>query len=106
MMGSENKQHLENILEDHCKNQATAHCQERSFVRLPGYVDLDVFSTNSLTSLREEPLKIAATVCKLKPAEEHQIMSFQAFVASQEHQVLDNVRQQIEILRAMQMSPP
>ena len=41
------------------------HCLERSFVRLPGYVDVEIYSTNSLESLKETPLKIAATVCKL-----------------------------------------
>ena len=64
-MSSENKQHLDNIVEATCKNQQSVHCHERSFVRLPGYVDFDVYSTNSLESLRDPPVKLAVTVCKL-----------------------------------------
>ena len=60
------------------------HCQERSFVRLPGYVDVEIYSTNSLDTLREEPLRVAATVCKLHPAEEHHIMNYQALQSSQD----------------------
>jgi len=53
MLSSENKQHLDNIVEANIKNDPTMHCQERSFVRLPGYVDLEIYSTNSLDNLRD-----------------------------------------------------
>lgn len=76
MLSSENKQHLENIVESNCKNEPTMHCTERSFVRLPGYVDVEIYSTNSLESLKDTPLKIAAVICKLKPASEVQLMQY------------------------------
>ena len=68
------------------------HCMERSFVRLPGYVDLDVYSTDSLGSLLAKPLKIAATVCKIKPALEHEVMSYQAMKNSQDEEVFSNLQ--------------
>ena len=82
------------------------HCQERTFVRLPGYVDLEVYSTNSLNSLLDKPLKISATVCKFKPAEEHEVMSYQALQNSKDEEVFSNLQQTIDTLQAMQMGAP
>ena len=67
------------------------HCQERSFVRLPGYVDVDVYSANSLESIRETPLKIAVPICKIKPAEEHHVMQYEAILASQDESIYQNI---------------
>ena len=91
MISTENRQHCENIVEGTIKNQMTMHCQERSFVRLPGYVDVDVFSSNSLDTIKETPLKIAVTVCKLKPAPEHVVMQYQAIQASQNESIFMNI---------------
>ena len=74
-------------MEGTIKNQMTMHCQERSFVRLPGYVDVDVFSANSLETIREAPLKIAVTICKLKPAEDHHVMQYEAIQASKDESI-------------------
>ena len=76
MISSQNKQHVEDIVEGTCENQPTAHCQARSFIRLPGYVDLDIFSMNSLDTLLDKPIKIAAVVCKLRPASDQQVMMY------------------------------
>ena len=73
-------------------------------MRLPGYVDVDVYSTNSLESLREEPLRIAATVCKLKPAPEQYIMQYEALKMSQRDGVFIGVEQLIYTLQAMVQS--
>ena len=67
------------------------HCQERSFVRLPGYVDVEIYSMNSLETLKETPLKIAVTVCKLKPAMDHHIMQYEAIIASRDEESYSNI---------------
>ena len=79
-------------MEGTIKNQITMHCQERSFVRLPGYVDVDVYSMNSLETIKETPLKIAVTVCKLKPAPEHHVMQYEAIKASQDESIFMNLK--------------
>ena len=78
---------MENIVEANCKNDPTMHCLERSFVRLPGYVDVEIYSTNSLETLKETPLKIAATVCKLQTANEMQLMQYGALSSSRNEAV-------------------
>ena len=87
MLSSENKHHCENIVEGTIKNQMTMHCLERSFVRLPGYVDVDIYSMNSLDSVKETPLKIAMTVCKLKPAMDHHVMQYEAIIGSRDEAI-------------------
>ena len=101
MLSSENKQHCENIVEGGIKNQPTMHCQERSFVRLPGYVDIDVYSMNSLETIRETPLKIAVTVCKIKPALDHHVMQYEAIMASRDEAIFHELQQQIDTLQAL-----
>lgn len=106
MVSTENKNHCENIVEGTVKNQITMHCQERSFVRLPGYVDVDVFSLNSLETIKDAPLKIAVTVCKLKPAEEHHVMQYEAIKASLNESVFVNMQSLVDTLAALQQCPP
>lgn len=77
------------------------HCQERSFVRLPGYVDVDIYSMNSLETIKATPLKIAVTVCKLKPAMDHHIMQFEAIMASSDETSYTNIQQQIDYLQCL-----
>ena len=106
MVSTENKQHCEQIVEGTIKNQMTMHCQERSFVRLPGYVDVDVYSANSLESIRETPLKIAVPICKIKPAEEHHVMQYEAILASQDESIYQNIQQLLDTLSALLLCPP
>lgn len=106
MLSSENKQHLENIVEANVKYEPTMHCQERSFVRLPGYVDVEVYSTNSLDSLREEPLRLAATVCKLKPAPEQYVQQFEALRMSQRDGVFVKIESLVQTLKSTSESAP
>ena len=70
-------------------------------MRLPGYVDLEVLSMNSLNTLKDEPVKIAATACKLKPAEEHHVMNYMALKASAEQEIFINIRQMIDTFMAI-----
>ena len=40
----------------------------RNFEKLPGYVDVDILSGDSLNSVNLTPVKIAVAVCRLKEA--------------------------------------
>ena len=98
MVSSANKSHLDNIAEAPIKNNMTMHCTERSFVRMPGYVDLDIYSMNSLDSVLTNPIKIAAPICKIKPAEEMQICMYEAIKQSSEEAVFADIETNIQIL--------
>ena len=40
----------------------------RNFEKLPGYVDVDILSSDSFNSVNAPPVKIAVAVCRLKEA--------------------------------------
>ena len=40
----------------------------RNFEKLPGYVDVEILSSDSLNSINAPPAKIAVAVCRLKEA--------------------------------------
>ena len=40
----------------------------RNFEKLPGYVDVDILSGDSLNSVNLTPVKIAVAVCRIKEA--------------------------------------
>ena len=106
MLSSANKSHLDNITEAQIKNNMTMHCTERSFVRMPGYVDLDIYSMNSLDSVLTNPIKIAAPICKCKPAEDMQILHYEAIKQSSEEAVFAEIQTQIQTLMVLTMSTP
>ena len=68
MLSSESKAHLGDIVNLNIKNEPIAHCDERSFAKLPGYVDFEIYSNDSLESLLEAPMSVATVVCKLSEA--------------------------------------
>ena len=106
MISSQNKQHVEDIVEGTCQNTPTAHCTARSFERLPGYVDIDLLSMNSLNSILDQPRKIAAVVCKIKPANENQLQMYQMMLQSQNFAVIAQIQERIDTLKGLAISQP
>ena len=45
--------------EGRVSNPVSSHCTQRYFERLPGYVDIDVITTDGLETLNAEPIKTA-----------------------------------------------
>ena len=68
MLSTTNKQHIESLAQGTVKNDLTYHCMSRNFEKLPGYVDVDILSGDSLNSVNLTPVKIAVAVCRLKEA--------------------------------------
>ena len=68
MLSTTNKQHIEHLAQGMVSNELTVHCEGRNFEKLPGYVDVDILSNDSLNTVNGKPLKIAAAICKLEQA--------------------------------------
>ena len=68
MLSTPAKQHIEKLVQGMVKNELTVHCEGRNFEKLPGYVDVDVLSSDSLNTVNGKPIKIAAAICKVLPA--------------------------------------
>ena len=54
----------------------------RSFAKLPGYVDFEIYSNDSLESLLPASMPVATTICQLKDAEESQIQIYEFLKSS------------------------
>ena len=104
MISSENKQHVENIQEGNCKNPPTAHCQARTFIRLEGYVDIDLLSMDSLATILDEPRKISAVVCKLTQGSMHQQMVYESLKQAKEQEALVDIQEKIDTFSAITQS--
>ena len=63
MLSSMRKDQLGDIVDQNIKNEPIAHCQARTFAKLPGYVDFDIYSNNSLEDLLPEPMPVASVIC-------------------------------------------
>jgi len=68
MLSTPNKQHIDNLVQGTCSNELDVHCTDRNFEKLPGYVDVDILSSDSLTTVNAKPVKIAAAICRVLPA--------------------------------------
>lgn len=77
MLASPNKAHLDSLSAGSVSFPIEVHCEARCFEKLLGYVDLQVLSTTGLSSILDEPQQLAAAVCKLEPATEEQIQTYQ-----------------------------
>ena len=51
MLSTPEKQHIEQLVQGTVKNDLTVHCEGRNFEKLPGYVDVDILSGDSLTTV-------------------------------------------------------
>ena len=69
MLSSMRKDHLGDIVDQTIKNEPIAHCQERSFAKLPGYVDFEIYSNDSLETLLPQPMPVATVICLIKDAD-------------------------------------
>lgn len=45
-------------------HELVGQCQTRCFERLPGYIDIDIWSVDGLDTLLVEPLAMAVPACK------------------------------------------
>jgi len=68
MLSTPNKQHIDKLVQGTVSNELDCHCNDRNFEKLPGYVDVDILSGDSLITVNAKPVKIAAAICKLLPA--------------------------------------
>jgi hypothetical protein len=55
-------------------------CKERSFERLPGYIDIELLSNDDCQSLIDEQILFAAPICLCKPAGEVGIAMYNSLV--------------------------
>jgi hypothetical protein len=58
----------DSLQEGQVANYLLIHCPHRRFEKLPGYVDVDVLSTDNLNSVSETPMKAAIACCSLQQA--------------------------------------
>ena len=80
------------------ENEPLTHCRMRYFERLPGYIDLEMVSTDNCMSLHDGEYKFSAPVCQCKELDDMQktmIISMEEF---QKEQSMKEVKEAIETL--------
>ena len=84
------------------------HCQRRCFERLPGYIDLEVWSMDGLQTLNEEPFLVAVPACKLELPDDLSLMLYESHMSSRaeaKKSGLSNALEAMEQLVAKQDNP-
>jgi hypothetical protein len=82
------------------------HCEARCFEKLPGYVDVDIFSTDNLNSLKETPERMAVAVCCLEPTLDLQVQTYHMLVESQKEAKVSQLRESMQTFELKLKSIP
>ena len=64
------------------KNFTLGMSNERSFERLPGYIDVDILSMDNMASLNESPFSGAIPSSFVEPPEQMQLAMYDSFLES------------------------
>ena len=64
------------------KNFTLGMSNERSFERLPGYIDVDILSMDNMASLNESPFSVAIPSSFVEPPEQMQLAMYDSFLES------------------------
>ena len=70
-------------------------------MRLTGYVDLDLYSMDSLNTILDEPRKVAAVVCKVEPASMHHQMVYESLKTAKDQEALIDIQEKIDTFSAI-----
>ena len=92
MLSTTNKQHIESLAQGTVSNDLSIHCMSRNFEKLPGYVDVDILSSDSLTSVNMSPVKIAVAICRLTPAPQDYYQTFKMIAQSSKDAILVEIQ--------------
>ena len=103
MMASLDKKTLNSVVQDFVKNNMMGFCQDRCFERLPGFIDVNVLSTDGCQTLAQPDHKLAIPVCMLSEADEVLLGQYQSLLEQQKQQdsnKLSNIADQIDKVMA------
>ena len=54
------------------------HCQRRCFERLPGYIDLEIWSMDGLATLNDEAFEVSVPACKCQMPDDMSLMLYES----------------------------
>ena len=60
------------------QNYMCGHTNKRCFERLPGYIDLEVWSMDGLATISDEPFLVSMPVCKLEEPDDFALILYES----------------------------
>jgi len=101
MTCAHNKDDLKHMNIQTVEHEPISHCRLRYFERLPGYVDLEMVSSDNCMSLYEGEYKFSAPICIIEKADEMQKTMILSMEQYQKEQTISGVNQAVETLEKL-----